>query len=78
MVYGFEFAIVLTLDKAYICHVTCPKRGAALLYEVQTEIARYAFDLPDSFAPLPRVAQLGNRLKLHCFIFLQPLRPLSW
>lgn len=29
--------------------------GAALLYEVQTEIARYAFDLPDSFAPLPRV-----------------------
>lgn len=29
--------------------------GAALLYEVQAEIARYAFDLPDTFAPLPRV-----------------------
>jgi len=29
--------------------------GAALLYEVQAEIARFAFGLPDDFAPLPRV-----------------------
>lgn len=29
--------------------------GAALLYEVQTEIARAAFDLPDNQAPLPRI-----------------------
>eukprot|EP00419_Tripos_fusus_P054588 CAMPEP_0172806666 /NCGR_PEP_ID=MMETSP1075-20121228/6499_1 /TAXON_ID=2916 /ORGANISM="Ceratium fusus, Strain PA161109" /LENGTH=346 /DNA_ID=CAMNT_0013645493 /DNA_START=194 /DNA_END=1234 /DNA_ORIENTATION=- len=29
--------------------------GAALLYEVQAEIARCAFGLPDQFAPLPRI-----------------------
>jgi len=31
--------------------------AAALIYEIQAEIARYAFDMDDKFPPLPRILQ---------------------
>merc|ERR1740117_408858 len=44
------------MDKEF-CVFYHSYNGASLLYEVQAELARCAFGLPDDFAPLPRVMQ---------------------